>query len=155
MSRFQKGSDGKYHVNGKPYIHLIGSRKQVWMGSAYKTDGQLVKSDFIMNKHRRIVSKKKHATAKKEKRLIKAGYGTKKGKFGFVLLGENKSKSRSRKQKGGVGGGATPVGDGMGGVTPAEAAADQRARTELNKRNALYAAERDREKERMDELKRL
>jgi hypothetical protein len=60
-----------------------------------------------MNKHRRIVSKKKHATAKKEKRLIKAGYGTKKGKFGFVLLGENKSKSRSRKQKGGVGGGGT------------------------------------------------
>lgn len=107
MSRFQKGSDGKYHVNGKPYIHLIGSRKQVWMGSAYKTDGQLVKNDLIMNKHRRIVSKKKHATAKKEKRLIKAGYGTKKGKFGFVLLGENKSKSRSRKQKGGVGGGGT------------------------------------------------
>jgi len=99
MKRIQKGSDGKYHVNGKSYIHLIGSRKQVWMGSAYKTDGQLVKSDFIMNKHRRIVSKKKHATAKKEKRLINAGYGTRKGKFGFVLLGLNKSKSRSRKHK--------------------------------------------------------
>jgi hypothetical protein len=99
MKRIQKGSDGKYHVNGKSYIHLVGSRKQVWMGSAYKTEGQLVKSNLIMNKHRRIVSAKKHATAKKENRLVKAGYGTKKGKFGFVLLGQNKSKSRSRKHR--------------------------------------------------------
>lgn len=105
MKRIQKGSDGLYHVNGKSYIHLIGSRKQVWMGSAYKTDGQLVKSNFIMNKHRRIVSAKKHASAKREKRLVRAGYGTKKGKFGFVLLGQNKSKSRSRsrKHRGGTG----------------------------------------------------
>ena len=91
MSRFQKGSDG-----------------------------QLVKNDLIMNKHRRIVSKKKHATAKKEKRLIKAGYGTKKGKFGFVLLGENKSKSRSRKQKGGVGGGGTAPNTGTTGQSPCQ-----------------------------------
>lgn len=45
-----------YHVNGKTYKHLIGSRTQVWMGSAYKTDGQLVRSDFLMNKNGRIVS---------------------------------------------------------------------------------------------------
>ena len=100
MKRIQKSSDGLYHVNGKAYRHLIGSRKQVWMGSAYKTDGQLVKSDFIMNKHGRIVSAKKHATAKKENRLVKAGYGTQKGKFGYVLLGNKKSKrSKSRKSK--------------------------------------------------------
>jgi hypothetical protein len=99
MKRIQKGSDGKYHVNGKSYIHLIGSRKQVWMGSAYKTDGQLVKSDFIMNKHGRIVSAKKHATAKKENRLVKAGYGTKKGKFGYVLLGDKAKKSKSSKSR--------------------------------------------------------
>lgn len=100
MKRIQKSSDGLYHVNGKSYRHLIGSRKQVWMGSAYKTDGQLVKSDFIMNKHGRIVSAKKHATAKKENRLVKAGYGTQKGKFGYVLLRTNKSKrSKSRKSK--------------------------------------------------------
>ena len=94
MKRIDKSSDGLYHVNGKTYKHLIGSRKQVWMGSAYKTDGQLVKSDFIMNKHRRIVSAKKHATAKRENRLVKAGYGTQKGKFGFVRLDGTKSKSR-------------------------------------------------------------
>lgn len=98
MKRIQKSSDGLYHVNGKTYLHLIGSRKQVWTGSAYKTDGQLVKSDFIMNKHGRIVSAKKHATAKKENRLVKAGYGTEKGKFGYVLLNKTK-RSKSRKVK--------------------------------------------------------
>jgi len=94
MKRIDKSSDGLYHVGGKAYKHLIGSRKQVWMGSAYKTDGQLVKSDFIMNKHRRIVSAKKHASAKRDNRLVKAGYGTQKGKFGFVRLDGSKSKSR-------------------------------------------------------------
>jgi hypothetical protein len=34
-------------------------------------------------------------TAKKEKRLVKAGYGTKKGKFGFVMLNGKKSRSKS------------------------------------------------------------
>jgi hypothetical protein len=52
-----------------------------------------------MNKNGRIVSRKKHVTAKKEKRLVKAGYGTKKGKFGFVKIG----KSKSKKMRGGTG----------------------------------------------------
>ena len=46
-------------------------------------------------------------TAKKEKRLVKAGYGTKKGKFGFVMLGKSRKhhgrKSHGRKHKGGNG----------------------------------------------------
>ena len=36
----------------------IGSRRQVWNGTAKKTPGGLHKSDLIMNKHRRIVSRK-------------------------------------------------------------------------------------------------
>jgi hypothetical protein len=52
-----------------------------------------------MNKNGRIVSRKKHVTAKKEKRLVRAGYGTKKGKFGFVKIG----KSKSKKMRGGSG----------------------------------------------------
>ena len=100
MKRIDRSSDGLYHVNGKTYKHLIGSRKQVWMGSAYKTDGQLVRSDFIMNKNGRIVSAKKHASAKRENRLVKAGYGTQKGKFGYVLLNGSKSKTKkSRKSR--------------------------------------------------------
>ena len=39
---------------------------------------------LLMNKWGRIVSADKHVTAKKEKRLEKAGYFAKKGKFGYV-----------------------------------------------------------------------
>ena len=81
MKRVHKSADGKYHIHGKKYDLLVGSRAQVIHGTAYKTSGNLKKGDLMMNKHGRIVSKKKHATAKKEKRLEKAGYKPKKGKF--------------------------------------------------------------------------
>jgi hypothetical protein len=54
----------------------------------------------MMNKWGRIVSRKKHATAKKEKRLMKHGYTAKKGKFGYVKMGSKKSR-KSRKKRGG------------------------------------------------------
>ena len=92
-------------VNGKKYEMLVGSRAQVWHGTSYKTSGGLKKNDLMMNKAGRIVSREKHNTAKKEKRLIKAGYGTQKGKFGFVRLGVSKKNGRgsrkSRKMRGG------------------------------------------------------
>ena len=90
MTRFTKNEKGEYIVNGKKHELLLGSRAQVWHGSAYKTSGELTKKDFMQNKAGRIVSKKKHNTAKKEKRLLKAGYGTKKGKFGFVKLNKTR-----------------------------------------------------------------
>ena len=43
-----------------------------------------MRSQLTQNKWRRIVSKKKHITAKKEKRLEKHGYFAQKGKFGYV-----------------------------------------------------------------------
>lgn len=93
MTRYTKSSSGKYIINGQLYEFLMGSRAQVWHGTAYKTAGELTKKDFMQNKAGRIVSKKKHDTAKREKRLLKAGYGTKKGKFGFVKLsGTRKNK---------------------------------------------------------------
>ncbi len=75
----------------------IGSRRQVWNGTAKKTSGGLTKSDLIMS-HGRIVSKSKHFSAKKEMRLLKHGYGTKKGKFGYVKIN---SKKHRRKMRGG------------------------------------------------------
>ena len=75
-----------------------GSRAEVWHGTAKKTSGGLMKNDLVKNKSGRIVSKAKHFSAKRDRRLIKAGYGTKKGKFGFVLLG-NKKKGKSRKSR--------------------------------------------------------
>jgi len=96
-----KSSDGFYHVKGKKFHQLIGSRAQVWHGTAYKTSGGLTKGDLHMNKNGRVVSKKKHQTAKAEKRLEKAGYFTRKGKFGFVRKDgkTRRSKSRSRRRR--------------------------------------------------------
>ena len=96
MTRFTKSAQGKYVVKGRSFEVLLGTRAQVWHGTAYKTTGGLCKPDLIQNKHGRIVSKAKHSTAKREKRLVKAGFGTKKGKFGFVKL--NKTSSRRSKK---------------------------------------------------------
>jgi hypothetical protein len=81
--------------------HTIGSRRQVWNGTAKKTSGGLLKSDLMLNKNGRIVSKSKHASAKKENRLAKHGYSFKKGVFGVVKMGSRKMRKGSRKQKGG------------------------------------------------------
>ena len=76
----------------------FGSRAEVWHGNAQKTTGGLTKKDLLKNKHGELVSKKKHLTAKKEKRLEKAGYFTEKGKFGFVKR-DKKAKSKSKKSR--------------------------------------------------------
>ena len=100
MTRFTKSSTGKYVVSGKSYETLIGTRAQVWHGTSYKTSGGLTKGDILQNKNGRIVSRSKHSSAKKENRLVRAGYGTQKGKFGFVKL-SGKSHKRSKKMRGG------------------------------------------------------
>lgn len=79
-------------------IKNIGSRAEVYHGSARQTPGGLTKKDLIKNKAGRIVSKKKYLTAKKEKRLEKHGYFATKGKFGFVKKDpKNKTKRSKRK----------------------------------------------------------
>ena len=100
MKRPHRHDDGTYHIDGKKYRELFGSRQQVMNGTAYKTAGELTKSGLMMNKWGRIVSKKKHASAKKEKRLVKHGYTAKKGKFGYVKVNSRKMR-KSRKIKGG------------------------------------------------------
>ena len=93
MKRPVRAEDGTYTVKGKKYKELFGSREQVHNGTAYKTKAGLTKDDILMNKWGRLVSAKKHATAKKEMRLEKYGYSAKKGKFGYV------KKTKTRKQK--------------------------------------------------------
>ena len=108
MTKFSRTSTGKYSVSGKTYDVLIGTRAQVWHGTAYKTTGGLCKHDLMQNKSGRIVSKAKHNSAKREKRLVKAGYLTKKGQFGFIKNGKSMRKGRkgsrkgSRKMRGGM-----------------------------------------------------
>tara|TARA_Y100000780_G_C13691741_1_gene419834 strand:- start:4514 stop:4867 length:354 start_codon:yes stop_codon:yes gene_type:complete len=103
VKRHSKQEDGKYHIGNKKYQLLEGSRAQVWHGTAYKTAGGLLKHDLLQNKHGEIVSKKKHNTAKREKRLEKAGYTTQKGKFGAIKIDDSempRGKSRGKKRGG-------------------------------------------------------
>ena len=80
---------------GRTYKNLVGTRAEVWHGTAFKTSYGKTKSEggdaltrvnLMKNKHGRIVSKEK---AGKKKQLLKqlrdAGYTTKKGKFGAIL----------------------------------------------------------------------
>jgi len=96
MKRPHRAPDGHYHIKGRKFAELFGSRTQVMNGTAYKTAGELTKDDLVMNRWGRIVSRKKHITAKKEKRLEKAGFFAKKGKFGYV---RKTVKNRSRKSR--------------------------------------------------------
>ena len=100
MKRPVRGADGYYTVDGKRYKELFGSREQVFNGTSYKTEGSLRKYDLIKNKWGRIVSAKKHKTAKKEKRLEKYGYFATKGRFGYVKRTPKRTaKNRSKKNK--------------------------------------------------------
>jgi hypothetical protein len=81
----------------------VGSRAQVWHGTAKHTSGGLMKSHLMKNKAGRIVSRKKHHSAKKDNRLVKAGFKTKKGHFGFVKVGSRKRGSKRRGLRGGKG----------------------------------------------------
>jgi len=94
MGRILADDDGMYHVNGKSYKILIGSRQQVGHGTAYKTSGGLTQSGLIQTKDGRWRSLKKHRTAKKEKRLEKHGYFAKKGSFGVIKRSKTRRKTR-------------------------------------------------------------
>ena len=60
----------------------VGTKAQVYHGTAKHTSGGLTKKDLMKTKAGRIVSKKQHAAGKKAlTRLRKAGYVAKKGKF--------------------------------------------------------------------------
>lgn len=74
----------------------VGSRAEVFHGTATKTAGGLKKSDLFRGKDGRIKSKRASALAKKNNQLEKAGWGVKKGEFGAVRLDEGDAKSPRR-----------------------------------------------------------
>jgi len=97
MKKPMRCADGLYHIKGKTYKVLRGSRAQVWNGTAYKTEGSLLKGDLVKS-HGRIVSALKHKTAKKEMRLQKYGFFAKKGKFGYVKKSASRKSRKSRRK---------------------------------------------------------
>lgn len=63
-------------------MKTVGTKAQVFHGTAKHTSGGLTKKDLMKTKKGRIVSRKKHAAGKKAlKQLVKAGYKAKKGTF--------------------------------------------------------------------------
>lgn len=60
----------------------IGSKAQVFHGTAHHTSGGLTRKDLMKNKRGKIVSRKQASAGKKAySRLVKAGYKAKKGHF--------------------------------------------------------------------------
>ena len=93
MTRLSKAQRSKFKK-------VVGSRLEVRNKTAHHTTGGLTAKDLYYNKKTgRIVSLKKHKTAKKEQRLRKYGYGSKKGKFGYVLLKGHHMKSHKKSRK--------------------------------------------------------
>lgn len=94
---------GRVSIKGKSYKKRVGSRREVWNETAYATnygkDG-LKKSDLVKRRGR-IVSKKKSMKMKKEglKRLRKAGWTYKKGKFGAVKIGSKSSSTKKKRRR--------------------------------------------------------
>ena len=58
--RRDKSDDGFFHIDGRTYELLEGARNDVWNGRAYQTSGGLIKTDLLVNKDGKIVSKNKY-----------------------------------------------------------------------------------------------
>ena len=52
-------------------VRVRGTSRQVWNGSRQKNKSGLTKSDFMLNKNGRLVSKKKHAAGRRSYKNIR------------------------------------------------------------------------------------
>ena len=88
-------------MDGGKTIQRIGSRRQVKVYKTAKmTPGGLTAKDLVINKHGRIVSKKKYDNGDKILlNLTKKGWYTTKGKFGSKKLKGKALKRRKNQEK--------------------------------------------------------
>ena len=81
-------------------LPAVGSKAQVFHGTAKHTSGGLTKKD-LMKHHGRIISRKKHAAGKKAIKHLRAlGYIAKKGTFTVMRKSMAKGKRSTRKRGG-------------------------------------------------------
>lgn len=96
-------------------IKAVGSKAEVYHGSAKHTSGNLYKKDLFLTHKGRIVSRKKHAAGKKAiKRLFALGYKPKKGKFTLMRKSMVKKSSRRTRKRGGAAGAIGSIEDFSG-----------------------------------------
>jgi len=100
-------------------IPAVGSKAQVFHGTAKHTSGGLTKKDLMKHKGR-IISRKKHAAGKKAIKHLRAlGYIAKKGTFTVMRKSMAKSskrstRKRSTRKRGGAAGSVSPFADASG-----------------------------------------
>ena len=78
----------------------VGSRRQVWNGTAKQTQGGLKRKDLFKDKYGNLKSRKASKKAKRSKNLKRAGYTAVKGKFGAVRMSGKKLSVKRSKRKG-------------------------------------------------------
>lgn len=77
----------------------INQRARVMHGALQRTSGGLTKKDLKYNKHGRIVSIRKSRLANKQQHLRKAGFGAKKGKWGYIRIKPTSGKKTRKSRK--------------------------------------------------------
>jgi len=68
--RIDKQPDGLYYLDEGVFPILMGTRQEVWEGTAYKTAGGLTKSQLIIGTEGNVVSKTKSITSSADNRLM-------------------------------------------------------------------------------------
>jgi len=80
----------------------VGSKAEVFHGTAKHTSGGLKKKDLVKTRKGRIVSRRKQAAGRKAiKRLFALGYRPQKGKFSLMRKSMGKKSSRRTRKRGG------------------------------------------------------
>lgn len=79
----------------KTFSMKVGSKRQVWNGTAEKTSGGVKRSGLLQNDRGEIKYKAMSKSAKKNKNLEKAGWTYQKGRFGAVRKEDVKRSKRS------------------------------------------------------------
>ena len=93
--RNRKNRNNNAMMVGGARIPAVGSKAQVWHGTARHTSGGLHKKDLMKTKSGRIVSRRKHSLGKKAiKTLKRLGYIAKKGTFKLFRKGMRTMKRR-------------------------------------------------------------
>ena len=107
-------------------IKAVGSKAEVFHGTAKHTSGGLKKADLMKVKSGRIVSRRKHAAGKKAiKRLFKLGFKPKRGTFKLFRGGaQQQQKKQQRKSQRKRGGFQAPAPNGYTGASAGAAMGD-------------------------------
>lgn len=100
-------------------IKAVGSKAEVFHGTAKHTSGGLKRADLMKVKSGRIVSRRKHAAGKKAiKRLFKLGFKPKRGTFKLFRGGaQQQQKKQQRKSQRKRGGFQVPASNGYTGAS--------------------------------------